>query len=411
MSGGVSNPFVLVCLGLSIALAGCAGPLQGTGRPGAAVAPATRTEASPVGVAAPPPLVSSGRTDNQSNLRPVDWIDLPDWGDDDLTEAWPAWLQSCKVLGRDPAWREVCERSLSVDGRDRNAVRDFFQRNFQPHEVANGDATPWGLVTGYFEPIIRGDRIRTERARYPIYGLPSDLIAVELADVYPELKSMRLRGRLVGNRLVPYYTREQIVNGADGFRGEAIAWAEDPVDLFNLQIQGSGRIQLPDGKQLRIGYAGQNGHPFRSVARILIERGELRASDASMQAIKRWGERNPDKLSELLNMNPSYVFFRVLPDELPGPLGTLGVPLTEGRSAAVDPRFIPLGAPVFLATTYPLSDRPLNRLMMAHDTGGAIKGPVRVDFFWGVGEEAGAQAGRMKQSGRKWLLLPRESAR
>jgi len=217
-----------------------------------------------------------------------------------------------------------------------------------------------------------------------------------------------LRGRLVGNRLLPYFTREEIVSGSGGFSAQAIAWAEDPVELFYLQIEGSGRVALPDGKQIRVGYAGQNGHPFRSVAKILIESGELQASEASLEGIKRWGHQNPDRLAELLKRNPSYIFFRELPEELPGPLGALGVPLTEERSAAVDPGFIPLGAPVFLATTRPLSHEPLNRLLLAQDVGGAIKGAVRVDFFWGHGDEAGAQASKMKQRGRKWLLLPRD---
>lgn len=342
------------------------------------------------------------------HLRPAEWAQLPGWDEDNLVEAWPAWLQSCKAMEKEPAWQQVCKRSLSVDGQDVNAVRDFFQRHFQPHEVINPDNTPWGMVTGYYEPVIRGDRVRTERARYPVFGLPDDLVAVELGTVYPELKFERLRGRLVGNRLVPYFTREEIVTGGSGFRGIPLAWVEDPVDLFYLHVQGSGRIELPGGKQIRIGYAGQNGHPFRSVARILIERGELNASDASMQSVKRWGQRNPDRLDELLNRNPSYVFFRELPDDFPGPLGTLGVPLTEQRSAAVDPGFIPRGAPLFLSTTWPLSDKPLNRLMLAQDTGGAIRGAVRVDFFWGLGDEAGAQAGKMKQRGRKWVLLPRD---
>ncbi len=408
MSVRASSVISIACLGAAAVLAGCAGPKLTTAAPGASVVPVTRAIQHPDPSAQPASTGSSGQSSLPSHLRPAQWADLPGWDDDDLSEAWPAWQQSCMELRKDAAWGRVCERSLSVDGRDRDAVREFFQSNFLPHEVINQDKTPWGLVTGYFEPVIRGDRTRTERARYPIYGLPADLVSVELSDIYPELKFKRLRGRLVGNKLIPYYTREEIVNGTGGFRGEPIAWAEDPVDLFYLQVQGSGRILLPDGSMMRIGYAGQNGHPFRSVARILIERGELSESGASIQALKKWGERNPDKLPGVLYMNPSYVFFRQLPDDAAGPLGTLGVPLTEGRSAAVDPGFVPLGAPVFLSTTRPLSDQPLNRLMMAQDTGGAIKGAVRVDFFWGLGDEAGAQAGKMKQAGRKWVLLPRE---
>lgn len=391
----------LVGLGALLALTGCSAMATHHGLAGAGRVPQSVPPAS--GKAAP----AGERPGAAPHLRPAPWAQLPGWEEDDLVKAWPAWLHSCTVIGKEPAWRQVCEQSLLVDGQDRDAIRFFFQRYFQPHEVLNPDNTPWGMVTGYYAPVLRGDRVRTERARYPLYGPPADLITVELSAIYPELKFKRLRGRLVGNRLLPYFTREEIVGGSGGFSAQAIAWAEDPVELFYLQIEGSGRVALPDGKQLRVGYAGQNGHPFRSVARILIERGELQASEASLEGIKRWGRQNPDRLAELLNRNPSYVFFRELPEELPGPIGALGVPLTEERSAAVDPGFIPLGAPVFLATTRPLTDEPLNRLLLAQDAGGAIKGAVRVDFFWGHGDEAGAQASKMKQRGRKWLLLPK----
>ena len=180
----------------------------------------------------------------------------------------------------------------------------------------------------------------------------------------------------------------------------------DPIELFFLQVQGSGRVELPDGRRVRVGYAEQNGHPYQSIGRWLVEKGELKLEQASMQGIQAWARANPKRLNELLNANPSFVFFRELPDSGGGPLGALGVPLTAGRSIAVDPRAIPLGAPVFLSTTQPLSEQPLQRLVMAQDTGGAIKGAVRADFFWGFGAEAGAQAGRMRQKGEMWALLP-----
>jgi len=292
------------------------------------------------------------------------------------------------------------------------AARAFFEQRFQPYQATQEDGGTDGLITGYYEPLLKGDRVRTARARYPLYAAPDDLITVDLAGVYPELKSLRLRGRLVGNKLVPYPTRKEIemaANGkGNGFKGKPIAWAEDPVDLFFLQIQGSGRIELPDGSHMRVGYADQNGHPYQSIGKLLVERGELKLEQASMQGIKDWGAKNPDRLPELLASNPSFVFFREMPDGLPGPLGSLGVPLTGGRSIAVDPKFIPLGAPVFLATTQPNSAQPLNRLVMAQDSGGAIRGGVRADFFWGFGNEAGELAGRMKQRGRMWVLLPKD---
>jgi membrane-bound lytic murein transglycosylase A len=188
-------------------------------------------------------------------------------------------------------------------------------------------------------------------------------------------------------------------------------FVDDAVEAFFLQIQGSGRVRLAEGGIVRLGYADQNGQPFRSVGRILIERGAVAPGEASMQGIKAWAREHPDELPRLLDENPSYVFFReVVPDPnapVDGPIGTLGVPLAAGRAIAVDPRSIPLGAPVFLATTWPLSERPLNRLVLAQDTGGAIRGPLRADFFWGFGEDAGREAGRMKQPGRMWVLWPK----
>ncbi len=339
-------------------------------------------------------------------LKPASWASVVFWTEDAVAEAWPALLASCSALKRQAAWQAVCADAAALTTPDDAAVRAFLETRFQPWQATMDDGSEDGLVTGYYEPLLKGDRARTERARHPLYAAPADLVTVDLASVYPELKNLRLRGKLVGNKLVPYPARRDIE--AQGFAGKPIAWAEDPVDLFFLQIQGSGRIELPDGSHLRVGYADQNGHPYVSIGKLLVERGELKLEEASMQGIKNWGAKNPDKLAELLAANPSYVFFRELPNGLAGPLGALGVPLTGGRSIAVDPRFIPLGAPVFLATTQPNSTVPMNRLVMAQDTGGAIRGGVRADFFWGFGDAAGEQAGRMKQRGRMWVLLPRD---
>jgi membrane-bound lytic murein transglycosylase A len=342
-------------------------------------------------------------------LKPVDWASVAFWQDDTPSEAWPAFLLSCSTLAKRTAWAAVCAEAATMTTPDDKTARTFFKQHFQPYQAMQEDGSVEGLVTGYYEPLLKGDRVRTDRARYPIYAAPDDLITVDLAGIYPELKNLRLRGKLVGNKLVPYATRKEIEAAAgNGFSGKPIAWAEDPVDLFFLQIQGSGRIELPDGTHMRVGYADQNGYPYQSIGKLLVERGELKLEQASMQGIKDWGAKHPDKLPELLASNPSFVFFREMPDDLPGPLGSLGVPLTGGRSIAVDPRFIPLGAPVFLATTQPNSSQPLNRLVMAQDTGGAIKGGVRADFFWGFGSEAADLAGRMKQRGRMWVLLPKD---
>ena len=354
----------------------------------------------------PPVPVGKPAVPAPNPLQPATWDALTGWNADNLQLAWPAFVAGCATLKNQPAWQNVCEIALAFSEPSRETIRRFFETRFTPYQVVNADGSDSGLVTGYYEPQIAGSRTRTAKYRYPVYGLPDDLLVVDLGELYPELKNMRLRGRVDGRRVVPYYTRAQIDNGAAPLTGKEIAWVAEPVELFFLQIQGSGRVRLDNGESIRIGYADQNGHPYRSIGRLLVDRGDLPLERASMQGIKAWGAQNPDKLQELLNYNASYVFFRELPADLPGPLGALGVPLTAQRSIAVDPRFIPLGAPVFLATTMPNSRVPLNRLMMAQDTGGAIRGAVRADFFWGFGDEAGAQAGRMRQSGRMWVLLP-----
>lgn len=362
---------------------------------------------------APPPVLPPPPAP-LAQLRPADWSALTGWGQDTLTQTWPAFLQSCAGLKNQLAWQAICAEATKLGTSDEKILRAFFEQYFQPHEVFNTDSTLEGTVTGYYEPLLKGDRSKTARARFPLYAIPDDLITVDLSTVYPELKNMRLRGRLQGNKLVPYYTRAEIENANGGFngsfKGKPLAYAEDAVELFFLQIQGSGRIELPDGTHIRVGYADQNGHPYKSIGKILVDRGDLKLEQASMQGIKAWGVANPDKLQDLLNSNPSHVFFRELPNGLSGPLGALGVPLTAGRSIAIDPKFIPLGAPVFLSTTWPNSPQPLNRLMLAQDTGGAIRGAVRADFFWGFGNEAGEQAGKMKQKGRMWVLLPKDYA-
>ncbi len=276
------------------------------------------------------------------------------------------------------------------------------------------DGSDVGRATGYYEPLLKGSRVRTDRYRYPLYAPPDDLLTIELGEILPELKTERVRGRLDGKRVVPYWSRAEIEAGKASLSGRELVWVDDPVEAFFLQIQGSGHVELADRSTVRIGYADQNGHPYRSIGRVLIERGELTLETASMQGIKAWGRQHPDKLPFLLDENPSYVFFREIAADsengIDGPIGALGVPLAAGRAIAVDPRFLPLGAPMFLATTEPLSSTPLQRLVLAQDTGGAIRGALRADFFWGLGDDAGRNAGRMNQSGRIWLLWPNAAA-
>jgi membrane-bound lytic murein transglycosylase A len=324
--------------------------------------------------------------------------DLPGWGRAQLEPSLRAFAAGCARFKR------VCDIAKSLPFGDEAAARRFFETEFVPYAVVSTVSGDSGLVTGYYEPIIDGSRTPSAQHRFPIYGVPPDMVVVDLGAVSPETRPLRLRGRLEGRRLVPYYSRGEI-EGRSDFPAPVIAWSGDPVELFFLQIQGSGQVRLENGEHIRVGYADQNGHPYRSLGRHLVERGELVLEQASMQGIKTWAAANPQKLREALNQNPSYVFFRELPPTN-GPIGALNVPLHAERSLAVDRRFVPLGAPVYLATTLPLSEEPLERLMAAHDTGGAIRGVVRADFYWGTGADAGAQAGRMRQPGRMWLLWP-----
>jgi membrane-bound lytic murein transglycosylase A len=241
--------------------------------------------------------------------------------------------------------------------------------------------------------------------------VPTDLLVIDLAGLHPELANLRLRGKLQGRRVVPYPARAEITRG-EALAGNELVWVDDPVDAFFLQVQGSGRIQFEDGSMIRVGYGDQNGHPYRSIGRWLVEQGELTVDQASMPGIKEWIARNPSRAQELLDQNPSYVFFRELPlgDPAAGPVGALGVPLTPGYSLAADARHVPLGAPLVVATVDPRSGAALVRPMAAQDTGGAIRGPLRFDFFWGFGAEAGQAAGRQKHEASAWLLLPKGSA-
>lgn len=351
-------------------------------------------------------------------LKPVNWEDIDGFNQNGFSQnsvslAWPAWMQSCSTLTNKPMWQKVCDAAIQLNVKTKGkpsteAMQAYYKQYFSAYKTTNIDGSDNGLITGYYEPLLKGSRTKSAKYSYPLYTTPNDLITVELDSIYPELKYKRIRGRLVGNKLVPYYSRADIEVDASPIKGREFMYIDDIIDVFFLQIQGSGLVQLDTGEQVHVGYADQNGQTYNSIGRLLIERGELTASNASMQGIKNWARSNLSKLRELLNSNPSYVFFRELPVGLPGPIGALGVPILAERSVAIDAKFVPLGAPVFLSTTEPNSAKPLKRLMMAQDTGGAIKGGVRADFFWGSGFDAGAKAGAMKQSGKIWVLLPKE---
>lgn len=371
--------------------------------PAQSAPPVTPPTPTPV----PTPPVKSG----PAQLVPSTYAALPGWDKDDVRAAWPAFMSSCGVLVKKADWKEACSIARSVNGGDEQAVRSFFEAFLVPNQVIASDGASDGLITGYYEPLLHGARKKGGVFQTPLYKVPDDLITVDLAGVYPELKGMRLRGRLVGKKVVPYSSRAEI-EAADA-PGKELLWVDDPVEAFFLQVQGSGRVELTDTREtVRVAYADQNGHPYKSIGRYLVDKGELTFEQASAQGIKAWIAAHPTREQELFNANPSYVFFKEerLPDPRVGPKGALGVALTPQRSVAIDASQLPLGAPLFLATTQPNSEIPMQRLVMAQDTGGAIRGAIRVDFFFGFGADASENAGRMKQRGSVWVLLPKQPA-
>jgi len=354
----------------------------------------------PVAAPSPPPAVvppllpaTPGTAVVRGNARWVAaaWSDLPGWDEDRTAELWPALLRGCERPAFE--WLRLCSDARKTPPASDVAARAFLQQRLQPYRLESSEGNVDGLLTGYFEPLIEATRSPRNGFRIPLYRAPADLTARR-----------------------PYWTRQQIDSlpaAQQAMRGSELAWVADPLDALILQIQGSGRIQLTeaDGSRrlLRVAFAGHNDQPYKSVGRWLIEQGELRPEQASWPGIKAWAQRNPKRVNEMLWANPRFVFFKEepLPDPAVGPKGAQGVPLTPGRSVAVDAQNIPYGTPLWLDTTEPLSSTPLRRAVMAQDTGSAITGAVRADYFWGWGDAAEQQAGRMKQNLRLWVLWPK----
>lgn len=464
----------------------------------------------------------TGFATRHAHFQPVDWAQIPGWREDDLDGALDAFRRSCVPLARREMWRGVCARVADTESGTA-AMRSFFEREFEPYEVRNADRSREGVITGYYEPLIAGRSTREGAFVIPVYGLPSDLLTVDMrqmpksqrnaevparivgsrvvpvldgtlapytlkfGDMHPGVLDKRIRVRVAGDRIEPYPSRAEIER--EGLRhARVLAWVDNAAALYSMQIQGSGRIRLEDGRTLRLAYAEQNGHPFRPPLRVktrgvggswifargldidfdaAVDDAEPGSTDSGQSPLTRGTSRSTavadaevERLvealasgqvlgevvgttppaaahsrlpsaaqpSEALSMSadavmrfpqpsaamlaaissdPSYVFFRPIPDGPEGPPGALGVPLTAGRSVAVDPRVTPLGAPIFISTTGPGGRGALNQLVMAQDTGGAIRGAVRADYFWGLGSNAFARAARMKERGHVWLLLPR----
>ena len=339
----------------------------------------------------PGPLPPGGIERPRARWVPAAYGDLPGWGSDRASELFPALRQGCATAPE--GWATVCAQARAYQPEDDVSARRWLEDRLKVYRVESLEGDAAGLVTGYYEPLVAASRRATATRKVPLYAAPPDLVPRK-----------------------PYWTRQQLDTlpaAQAAVRGREIAFVDDPLDALVLQIQGSGRLRLTesDGSErlVRVAFAGHNEQPYRSVGRWLLDQGELKPGEASWPGIKDWARRNPRRLNELLWQNPRVVFFReeALTDPGLGPKGAQGVPLTPGRSVAVDPLSMPYGSVVWLDTTEPLSSRPLQRLVMAQDTGSAITGAVRADFFWGWGDEAEAQAGRMKQPLRAWVLWPR----
>lgn len=354
-------------------------------------------------------------------LIPTTFQDVPGWREDKLSEVVPALTRSCGrligqadtrpigdggVAGTVADWRQACAAVGALPAGDDTAARAALEAWFAPFKAAN-NAHEDGLFTGYYEAELRGALAPDDTFRVPLYGKPPNLISAKLSAFRPDL-SGQVFGRVEGDRLVPYFTRKEIEQGAIAGQNLELLWSDDPVDVFFLHVQGSGRVTLPDGTVRRLGFAASNGQTFYPIGRALLDEGKVSRDNASMQAMRAWLRANPQEGAEIMRRNDRYIFFRWIDGD--GPIGSQGVALTPGRSLAVDPAYLPLGVPVFLDTTWPASQRPLRRLLVAQDTGSAIKGPLRGDFFWGAGEAALAEAGRMRQTGRVYILLPKPVA-
>jgi peptidoglycan lytic transglycosylase A len=365
----------------------------------------------------PPPLLT---------LAPVEFSKLPGWDEDDQSAALPVLLKSCARLEQQPAdkpvgpegmagtaadWLVPCQVAKSLPAGDAAAARRFFEGEFQPFLVADRK-DPQGLFTGYYEPELEGARTQDATHGVPLYRRPDDLILVDLGDFRADLKGDSIAGRVIDGKLKPYYTYQEIDDGALKGKDLELVWVADRIDAFFLHIQGSGRIRFADGSTMRVGYAAKNGQPFVAIGRTLLDQGELQKGQVTTQSIKAWLRAHPDRAASIMYMNRSYIFYREIQGD--GPVGAQGVALTAGRSLAVDTKLMPLGAPVWLDSSWPTdtpeANRPLQRLLVTQDTGGAIKGAVRGDIFFGTGEQALAYAGRMKQPGRYYLLLPQAVA-
>lgn len=359
-------------------------------------------------------------------FKQADFEQLPGWKSADLKKSLQTFQVSCRafikqnpeqLVGTDHIdlqvkdWQPACEEALKITPAAEKKAKQFFEEWFTPIEFTDNNGKP-GLFTGYYVPAVKGSYSKTKEFHVPIYETPEDLLTVDLGLFSNDLKNRRIIGRVDGKKFVPYYTREQINEGAIKKKAKVLVWINSPVDRLFLEIQGSGVIELEDGQELYIGYDAQNGAPYTAIAGVLIKQGVMTRHNASMQGIKRYLAAHPKEMDNVINQNKSFVFFKKMADGVA--LGSQGVALTPGYSLAIDKQWVPMGAPLWLNTTRPDSEKPdankpMRRLMIAQDTGGAIRGKVRGDVFWGGGDKAILIAGHMKNEGHYWILLPKQA--
>lgn len=356
-------------------------------------------------------------SEKKLKITPVSYKELPGWESEDFDLFWSTFQESCKKINKsiyDPidhlpiskkSWKYVCNKVVNFNEKNSDAQRKFIVDNFIPHKVIYNNESN-GLFTGYFQPILKASRKKTNIYKYPIYSKPDDLVIVEDLRIFnPKLKGNRIAGRVNNGRLIPFDKRAEIENGSLKNKAKELSWVNDPVKLFFMHIQGSGVLSFEDGSEEYLSYAATNGHRYTAIGKILIDQGEITKEKMSMQALESWLKKNPERIEEILNQNESYVFF--IKSINKGVFGSQGTKLTPLRSIAVDRNYVPLGTLLWLDIDHPIDKKRIQRLVIAQDVGGAIKGPIRGDIFWGKGNAAGENAGVMKSKGTYYMLLPK----
>lgn len=356
-------------------------------------------------------LIIAGCANKPGISSAVSWDKLKGWDNEKAAQTLPALHAQCpKLIKKSAAWEAICSQAEQLNLADNQQIKQFYIRNFQPHKVNGKNNSDRGLITGYYEPLLKGSYQQSHRYNYPLYKKPDELLRVDPSQNLLKVKGSKARGLMIDGAVTPFYSRAEIDGPNQPLKGQELLWVDNSDDAFFLHIQGSGLVELDTGELVGVAYADQNGHPYHAIGRDLIDSGDIAKQDISLQTIKAWLSNNPDRAQALKNRNPSYIFFSIRTDVEQGPRGSLNVPLTPERSVAVDRRIIPLGSLLWLNTTLPDSQRPYQRLVFAQDTGGAINGPVRADVFFGRGARAKALAGEMKQPGEIFVLQPKNSS-